>query len=374
MVEFCKICIMPNSRPRITFDKDGICNACNHSKDKEQINWELRKEEFLEILSNLKKIKNRNKLYDCVVPWSGGKDSSSIAHKLKFNFGLNPLLVTFSPLIPNEIGEHNRKIMSDLGFDTIFFKPKENISKLLSQRFFKERGNPKVAWDAGINSLPIKIAIEYKIPYVFYAEHGESEYGGLMLNKESLKRRDLREVIEHQIGDYPQNWVNEKISLKDLAPYVYPEKDEFNKFKVEALYFSYFFKWSMLENFEYIKKNVKKFKTIKDRTDGTFTNFDSLDDKIDNIYYYLQFVKFGFGRATRDSCRMIQNKQMTRDEAIQKAKKYDNEFPNTYFKDVLNFLEINQNQFDEIVNLHRNDEIWEIKNNVWNLKNTVYAQ
>ena len=131
----------------------------------------------------------------------------------------------------------------------------------------------------------------------------------------------------------------------------------------------------MLENFEYIKKNVKKFKTIKDRTDGTFTsNFDSLDDKIDNIYYYLQFVKFGFGRATRDSCRMIQNKQMTRDEAIQKAKKYDNEFPNTYFKDVLNFLDINQNQFDEIVNLHRNDEIWEIKNNVWNLKNTVYAQ
>ena len=95
MVEFCKICIMPNSRPRITFDKDGICNACNHSKDKEQINWELRKAEFLEILSNLKKIKNRNKLYDCVVPWSGGKDSSSIAHKLKFNFGLNPLLVTF---------------------------------------------------------------------------------------------------------------------------------------------------------------------------------------------------------------------------------------------------------------------------------------
>ena len=263
--------------------------------------------------------------------------------------------------------------MSDLGFDTILFKPKENISKLLSQRFFKERGNPKVAWDAGVNSFPMKIAIEYKIPYVFYAEHGESEYGGLMLNKESLKRRDLREVIEHQIGDFPQNWVNEKINLKDLAPYIYPENEEFDKFKVEALYFSYFFKWSMLENFEYIKKNVKKFKTIKDRTDGTFTNFDSLDDKIDNIFYFFQFVKFGFGRATRDSCRMIQNKQMTRDEAIQKAKKYDNEFPHTDFEDVLNFLEIHQNQFDEIVNLHRNEEIWEIKNNVWNLKNTVYA-
>ena len=145
---------MPNSRPRITFDQDGICNACNHSKDKEQINWKFRKKKFLEILSNLKKIKNRNKLYDCVVPWSGGKDSSSIAHKLKFEFGLNPLLVTFSPLIPNEIGEHNRKIMSELGFDTIYLNQKKIFQNYFLKDFLKKEEIPKLLGTQALIHFP----------------------------------------------------------------------------------------------------------------------------------------------------------------------------------------------------------------------------
>lgn len=365
---------MPNSRPRIVFDEHDVCNACENSKKKKQINWEKRKKEFLEIISKIKRSENKNPHYDCVVPWSGGKDSSSIAYKLKFEFNLNPLLVTFSPLISNKIGEHNRKIMSDIGFDTIFFKPKENISKKLARRFFLERGNPKVAWDAGVNSLPVRVALNYKIPLIFYAEHGESEYGGLVLNEESLQKRDLREVIEHQIGDFPQNWTNEQVKLNDLSPYIYPEKNEFKHFKVEALYFGYFFKWSMLENFNFIKEKVPNFKTLEDRTSGTFTNFDSLDDKIDNIYYYMQFIKFGFGRATRDACRLIQNNQMTRSKAIEMAKNYDSEFPKMYFEEAIDFLGINKNQFDEIVNKHRNAEVWQIKNNNWELKNKVYEK
>ena len=372
MISFCKKCIMPSSRPRISFDKTGVCNACNNSEKKKLINWDERKKKFLEIIRNLKKDKNRNKYYDCVVPWSGGKDSSSIAYKLKYEYDLNPLLVTFSPLLPNEIGEYNRKVMLDLGFDSIFVSPNTNISKKLARRFFLERGNPKVAWDAGINSAPVKIALSYKIPLVFYAEHGESEYGGHVLSEESLFKRDLREVIEHQIGDYPENWSNDDIDLNSLAPYIYPNQKEFDGFKVEALYFSYFFKWSMFENFEYIKKNVKNFKKSPERTNGTFTDFDSLDDKIDNLYYHMQHIKFGFGRATRDACRMIQNNQMTREDAIKNAKMYDNEFPENNLKEVLSFLNLGKNQLDEIINKHRNNEIWQLKGNNWELVNKIY--
>ena len=231
MISFCKKCIMPSSRPRISFDKTGVCNACNNSEKKKLINWDERKKKFLEIIRNLKENKNRNKYYDCVVPWSGGKDSSSIAYKLKYEYDLNPLLVTFSPLLPNEIGEYNRKVILDLGFDSIFVSPNTNISKKLARRFFLERGNPKVAWDAGINSAPVKIALSYKIPLVFYAEHGESEYGGHVLSEESLFRRDLREVIEHQIGDYPENWSNDDIDLNSLAPYIYPDKESLMNLK-----------------------------------------------------------------------------------------------------------------------------------------------
>ena len=365
---------MPNSRPRIIFNENGICNACLHSEKKIIIDWESRKKDFLKLIEVIKKKSEENKsAYDCVVPWSGGKDSTSIALKLKFEYGLNPLLVTFSPLILNQVGELNRIEVSKLGFDSVFIRPNINISKKLSKRFFLERGNPKIAWDAGVNSGPVQIAAKYNISTVFYAEHGESEYGGLVLDENSEMKRDLREVIEHQIGDYPENWVSDNISLKDLEPYIYPSENELKEKNIIAYYFSYFFRWSMLENFKYVKSKMPSFNCHpKGRVEGTFTDFDSLDDKIDCLYYYMQYIKFGFGRATRDSCRMIQNDQMKREEAIKFARKYDDEFPKSDFKEVLDFLDIDENQFEEIVNKHRNQEIWKTeRNNQWSLINKV---
>ena len=374
MINFCKSCIMPDSRPRVVFDSDGICNACSNSAEKKKIDWNKRENEFKDLIEKIKKKTHDSKSqYDCIVPWSGGKDSSSIAIKLKFDFGLNPLLVTFSPLIINEIGEYNRNELLKMGFDSIFIKPNQKVAKQLARRFFIERGNPKVAWDAGVNAGPIQIALNYNITTVFYAEHGESEYGGLVLNDESKKKRDIREVIEHQVGDYPENWTSNEIKRNDLAPYIYPNINLVKNNEITAYYFSYFFKWSMLENFNYIKTSFKNFRTNpKERTSGTFTNFDSLDDKIDPLYYYMQYIKFGFGRATRDSCRMIQNDQMKRDEAIELARKYDHEFPRVDFKEVLNYLDVNDNEFENIVNKHRNEEIWHVaKNNKWELKNKI---
>ena len=374
MINFCKECIMPSTRPRIVFSQDGICNACTHSEKKKKINWKERENEFLQLVENIKKYsKDKNNSYDCVIPWSGGKDSTSIALKLKFNFGLNPLLVTFSPLMVNEIGSFNRNELIKKGFDAIFINPNQNIAKKLSKRFFIERGNPKVAWDAGVNAGPVQIALKYKIPFVFYAEHGESEYGGLVLDENSQKKRDLREVIEHQVGDFPINWVSDEISEKDLIPYIYPDESELEKINLTSYYFSYFFKWSMLDNFHYVSKMLPNFKLEENqRTQGTFTNFDSLDDKIDCLYYYMQYIKFGFGRATRDSCRMIQNNQMHREEAIELARKYDYEFPTKNFDEVLEYLDLNEDSFTSIVDKHRNQEIWKVSlDNKWSLINTI---
>ena len=374
MINFCKKCIMPDSRPRIVFNNAGICNACLNSEKKLLTDWKKKKQEFVELIENIKKNSSKkNSNYDCVVPWSGGKDSSSIAMKLKFEYNLNPLLVTFSPLIENSCGTYNRNELLKMGFDSILVKPNQVISKKLAKRFFIERGDPKVAWNAGINAAPVRIALNYNIPFVFYAEHGESEYGGLVLGEENLKQRDIREVIEHQIGDFPENWINKNISKKDLAPYVYPDEKKILEVKLKAYYFSYFFKWSMLDNFHYVKNKMPNFKTNPNkRTKGTFTDFDSLDDKFDCLYYYMQYIKFGFGRATRDSCRMIQNNQMERSEAIDLARKYDSEFPEDDFDEVLEFLDINMNEFNEIVDKHRNNEIWKSSvNNKWELINTI---
>lgn len=367
MIRYCKKCLMPSSRPRVEFDEKGVCNACHTAEEKESIDWSARRDEFM---SYLDEFRPKDSLYDCIVPWSGGKDSSYIAHRLKFEFGLNPLLVTFSPLLPNDIAVHNRDELIKLGFDHIMVRPNQKISRHLAQRFFIERGNPKIHWDAGINAVPVQIAVKYKIPLLFYAEHGESEYGGRVLKEESRKVRDFTEVIEHQIGDDPYNWIDDEVEERDLAPYLYPKIEEVEDVQVRAMYFAYFFRWSMLENYHYIKDAMPSFMTEPSgRTDGTFTDFDSLDDKIDNLYYYMQFVKFGFGRATRDACRMIQNGQMTREQGLELVRKYDDEFPKTHFTDNLDYLDLAENEFTEIVDKHRNSEIWTSKGNEWRLTN-----
>ena len=215
LVTFCKNCLTPTTRPRVGFDKNGICNACNYVKVKDKTNWLKRKNELLRILD---RIRSKTSNYDCIVPWSGGKDSSYVAYKLKFDFGMTPLLAHFSPLISNEVGEKNKENFLKLGFDCILVKPNSEVSKHLSRRFFEERGNPKVHWDAGAASFPVKIAEKFNIKAIFYAEHAESEYGGKVLSKEHLKMYKYDEVVEHWIEDYPSNWVDDKLSMHDLQP------------------------------------------------------------------------------------------------------------------------------------------------------------
>jgi N-acetyl sugar amidotransferase len=355
---------MPNTRPRIQFDTHGVCNACRYAETKQTIDWAARRHEFEALIAAHK----GKGAYDCIVPWSGGKDSSTIAHRLKTEFGLNPLLVTFSPLVPNEVGAANRETFLRLGFDSLMMRPNQGVSRRLARRFMIERGNPKVHWDAGVNAAPIQAAVAHRIPLVFYAEHGESEYGGRVLSEEHRKLRDLAEVLEHQVGDDPSNWTDPEIGSRDLAPYLYPPIEEVARQGVKALYFGWFFRWSMVENWRYIR-NVMPFATDpKGRTDGTFTDFDSLDDRIDNFYYHLQYIKFGFGRATRDASRMIQNGQMTRAEGLEAARRYDDEFPSSHLAANLDYLGMDEAELRAIIDRHRNPEIWVEQGNRWELR------
>lgn len=357
---------MPNSRPRIVFDGDGICNACRYAEKKhEGIDWEERKEEFRAILD---KHRSTDGMWDCVVPWSGGKDSSSIAYRLKYEYGMNPLLVTFSPMMPNEVGNHNREALIRAGFDHVFIRPNQRAHRWMATRFFRERGNPKVAWDAGVNSAPVRVAVQYGIPLIFYAEHGETEYGGKVIHGNSGKMRDFTEVIEHQIGDDPRNWMDEVVTEKDLNPYLYPDPEIIREKGVTAYYFAYFHKWSMFENFHFIKDKIDFQTHPEGRTVGTFTYFDSLDDKMDPLYYYMQFIKFGFGRAVRDASRMIQNGHLSREEGLEKARLYDHEFPHEFFDEVLDYLNLGKDEFFEIVDKHRNPEIWMNAQGEWRLQ------
>jgi hypothetical protein len=268
----------------------------------------------------------------------------------------------------NEIGAANREALIRDGFDHVFFRPDQRVHRHLARRFTIERGNPKVAWDAGVNTVPLQIALRYGIKLIFYAEHGESEYGGRVLSEEHRKRRDLAEVIEHQVGDDPRNWVDDVVAERDLNPYVYADPEEIDAAGLRAYYFAYFFRWSMYENFQFIRDRIPFTTHPRGRTPGTFTDFDSLDDKSDDLYYYFQYVKFGFGRAIRDASRFIQNGHMTREEGLGLVRKYDGEFPEAYLDELLDYLSMSREELAEVVDLHRNPELWSNDGGAWKLR------
>ena len=190
--------------------------------------------------------------------------------------------------------------MLDYGFDSIQINANKKVSRALSLRWFKERGNPKFHWDAAVNSSLYRTALLTGIPFIFYAEHGETHYGGRILSKDSEKIRDYEEVIENQIGDNPKNWVDGKeIELNNLIPYIMPSAKEIASNSIEGHYYGYYTKWNVKENYRFISSKIN-FKTAeRGRTYGTYTNYDSLDDYMDDLYYYLNYIKFGYGRCIK---------------------------------------------------------------------------
>lgn len=355
---------MPSTRPRMIIDEDGFCNGCVYNKARKEFSdWDHRKNELVEIIQANKK-QDSNPTYDCVIGWSGGKDSSAVALTLKKELGLNPLLVTFAPLIPTVEGEFNRRSMLNYGFDSVFISPNLKISRYLSKRFLIERGDPKVHWNAGINAATINIAAAYKIPTVFYSEHGESEYGGRILSDKSTRERSIDEILENQIGDDPRNWIDNFVTKPDLEPYIINEK---NMAQLRVLYFAHFFPWDVVNNLNLVEAEVEFMRNRRGRTYGTFTDFDSLDDVMDDLYYYMQYIKFGFGRCLRDCARQIQRGRMTRQEAYSFINKFDGELPEESLESICSYLQISNEHLREIMDLHRRPDVWEALHGEWQL-------
>lgn len=362
-VRFCKRCIMPSSRPRIEFDEDGICSACRYHDTKNSVDWDARRREFIQLLCD----NPGDGRYDCIVPWSGGKDSSAVALRLKLEYGLNPLLVTYSPMAPTPVGDHNREAMLRRGFDNVYFRPNQGVSRELARRFMVERCNPEVHRAAGINALPVQEAVRRGIKLVVFAEHGESEYGGLVLSEEHQKFRLFDEVLEHQIGDHPLNWAGDGIEERDLAPYLYPDLDEIERVGVKATYFGYWHRWDVRRNLHYVEEKID-FKRWPGRPEGTWSNYDSLDDWMDIAYFTGMFVKFGFGRALRDAARAIQNGHLSRTEAIHLIDSYDTEMPRESLPVILDYLDMTEAEWNDNLDVHRNREIWQRHSQGWELR------
>lgn len=370
-VRFCRLCTVSNQRPRITFDEQGVCSACNFAKFKrEKIDWADRERELIDLCNRFRK---NNGDYDVVVPCSGGKDGSFVAHQLKYKYGMNPLTVTWAPLSPTEIGRRNLDAFIGSGFDNILGTPNGKTTRKLTQLAFRYLGDPFQPFIYGQTNFPMHISVKHNIPLIMYGENGEVEYGGDMKNA----FRPTRDIADHD-GHYfsglpPEFWIEHGVSASDLKSFAAPDYASIVNNKTEIHFFGYYKFWDPQENFYYCQENTG-FQTNTERSEGTYSKYASLDDRIDGFHYYLGFIKFGIGRATSDASHEIRDSKITRDEGVVLVKRYDGEFPQKYFHEFLEYCDITEEEFFAVIDGWRSDHLWRKTSNSWELRHPVWNE
>lgn len=377
---FCKNCVTSNQRPRIAFNKEGVCSACQWAYEKDHvIDWNLRRKELEELCN---KYKSKDGSFDVVVPGSGGKDSGFVAHQLKYRFGMHPLCVTWAPFDWTNIGWKNLKNFVASGFNNIIGQPDGKIHRRLSRLSFELIGDAWQPFTYGQKAWAFHIAEKFNIRLIFFGENGELEYGGSTEYKDKPKedpdvweRHYFRGAAVNklvEIGIEKGLFRKEEINEKILQWYKAPPTDVLIKKGIELHWYSYYEKWTPQENFYYCVKHTAFNTNDEGRTESTYTKYISLDDKQDGFHFYLGYMKFGMGRATRDASQDIRRHHITREEGIALVRRYDHEFPKKYFKWFLEYLDIKEDFFWEVMDFWRShSNVWERVNGEWKLKSIV---
>ncbi|XDD45078.1 N-acetyl sugar amidotransferase [Leptospira sp. WS39.C2] len=368
-VKFCKKCTVSNQRPRISFDEHGVCSACNFAEFKRtKIDWKQREQELVELCNKYRK---NNGEYDVIVPCSGGKDGGFVAHQLKYKYGMNPLTVTWAPLRATEIGRKNLDAFIASGFDNVLGTPNGKVTRQLTHLSFKFLGDPFQPFIYGQTNYPLHMAVKYNVSLIMYGENGEVEYGGDMKNA-FRPNRDIQDHDKHYFsGLPPEFWTEHGLSANDLKPFMAPKYEDIVKNKTEIHFLGYYKFWDPQENFYYCQENTG-FTPNSERSEGTYSKYASLDDRIDGFHYYLAYIKFGIGRTTSDTAHEIRDHKITREEGAALVKRYDGEFPKKHFQEFLEYCAITEEEFRAVIDSWRSDHIWKKNGDEWELKHKVW--
>lgn len=388
-VFFCKRCVMSNQRPTssvefrhtaahrhltLHFDEEGICDACRFAEQKEQIDWKQREQDLVCLLDRHRRTDGS---YDCIVPGSGGKDSCYAAHVLKYKYGMHPLTVTWPPTIYTDIGWKNFCNWIEVGgFDNVTFKPNGRVQRLLTRLAIENLLHPFQTFILGQKNLAPKLAMKYGIPLIFYGEN-EAEYGNPIAETEtSLRDKSfftMQNLPDVHLAGVPIHDLVEKyqLSFNELSPYLPADYRELERSNIEVRYLGYYLRWTPQESYYYAVEHTG-FEPNPVRTEGTYSKYNSLDDRIDGLHYYTTFIKFGIGRATHDAAQEIRNRHLTREEGIALVRRFDGEFPEKYFHEIMEYLGIQPERFLALCDEFRSPHLWKNENGEWKLRRQVF--
>jgi N-acetyl sugar amidotransferase len=359
MIRFCKKCVMPETKPDLKIDHEGVCSACRFYENRVPANYEARQKELRQILENYKSPDGKN--WDCLIPVSGGKDSTYQVIKM-LELGMNPLCVTSTTCHESDLGRKNILNLQKLGVDHIQVTPNPFVRKKLNRIGLRMVGDISWPEHVGIFTIPIRVATQYGIKLIIWGENSQHEYGGPASAAENkfLDRRWLEEfggLLGMRVSDLVGM---EDIKASDLVTYQYPSNDELAQAKISGLFLGYYFPWDGLSNA--LISTAHGFTSFPSTIEGSIVNYENVDNYQTGIHDYFKFLKFGFGRATDLACLHIRRERISREQAVKLIKIHDGKFPWTYLgkpiEEILDHIEMSLEEFIQICDKFTNKKIF----------------
>jgi len=363
MIKYCSRCVLPSSKPDLYFDSAGVCSACKFFLERPSIDWAARKSALFNILDSYRRIDG---YWDCVIPVSGGKDSTFQVIRM-LEFGMNPLCVTATTCDESDLGRKNIENLKELGVDHIQFSPKPNVRRILNRLGLMEVGDISWPEHLSIFTIPFRIASSFGVSLVVYGENPQNEYGGpdSAAKATLIDRRWLEEfggLLGLRVSDLADSY---GILNQDLAAYKYPTSEELNKAQVKGIFLGQFLPWDGFDNFTI--SSERGFTSYSKSVEGSYGNYENLDNYQVGIHDYFKFLKFGFGRASDIVSMHIRRGRLSRTDGIEIVKEHDGQFPWSYLgkslESILSPLGISISDFIEICDRFTNKEIFECDSN-----------
>ena len=359
MLTYCKLCVMPDTKPDLHLDEQGVCNACRSYENRTEVDWDARHTELLQLLEKYRRREGGN--WDCIVPVSGGKDSTYQVVRM-LQLGLNPLCITSTTCDLSNIGRKNIENLKHLGVDYVEISPNPLIRAKLNRIGLKQVGDISWPEHVGIFTIPVRAAVQFNVPLLVWGENSQNEYGGpaAAAGNNTLNRRWLEEfggMLGMRITDLIGM---EGIEAKDLISYTYPSDEDLVRVGVTGLFLGHYIPWDGLSNALIAQANG--FHAYDKVVEGSMVNYENLDNHQTGIHDYFKFLKFGFGRATDLACMHIRRGRLTRQDGLEAVKRLDGVFPWEYLgkplKDILRPLDISKDEFIKLCDKFTNKKIF----------------
>jgi N-acetyl sugar amidotransferase len=365
-MKYCQNCVLPDTRPNLRLDQKGVCNACHSHGSRPSINWEERQLAFEKVVSHAKA---RSKGYDCLIPVSGGKDSTwQVVTCLEY--GLNPLAVTWKTPARTALGQKNLDNLIRLGVDHIDYQISPKVEKKFMLEALIRSGDPAIPMHMALFNIPLNLAVRLEIPLVVWGENSAFEYGslneadtGFHLNQDWLRKYG----VTH--GTTAQDWLGKNLNLREMTAYFGPDDQKLEEAGVLAVFTGYYFSWDPETSLKVATQHGFQADTQGARTG--YYNYADIDDEFISVHHFLKWYKFGFTRLFDNLSLEIRNNRLSRADAVEIIRKIGDDTPRKDIQSLCKFLEISEERFWEIIEPFRNLNIWERNQQTWQIKNFI---